>query len=297
MRAFDARIAGLAKMVRSDNESLARQIVADQASSKQALRAMKELQASLPAEVIETVQRRMDDLAESVAKSQEMLAQRIDRMASKIGERYDNDIQIVIDRMGDAMHALASLGRTPRATAGARTGSSSSSPQASWTSASLRRIGYSSSVALERDPHVEDGPSRVGVERRTLPPATIVSPMKTGARNCTRSRFSAAASPSHATMHVARCAIVNIPCATIPGSPRPPRRRRPGGAGSGRRKRRRTPSRLARDDLRQRRDLIADGDLLEPRAHAPPRTMREDRAETTSTPSSPSIRVRIVRNS
>ena len=109
----DVRIASLAKMVRSDNESLARQIVADQEASKQALRAMKELQASLPADVVETVQRRMDDLAESVAKSQEMLAQRIDRMASKIGERYDNDIQIVVDRMGDAMHALASLGRTP----------------------------------------------------------------------------------------------------------------------------------------------------------------------------------------
>jgi tetrahydromethanopterin S-methyltransferase subunit G len=115
LRAVDARIGALAKMVRSDNESLARQIVADQEASKQALRAMKELQASLPADVIETIQRRMDDLAESVAKSQEMLAQRIDRMAAKIGERYENDIQIVIDRMGDAMHALASLGRGPQA--------------------------------------------------------------------------------------------------------------------------------------------------------------------------------------
>jgi hypothetical protein len=43
-----------------------------------------------------------------------MLAQRIDRMAAKIGEQHDNDIQVVVDRMGDAMHALASLGRTPR---------------------------------------------------------------------------------------------------------------------------------------------------------------------------------------
>ena len=111
---IDARVAALAKMVRSDNESLARQIVADQEATKQALRAMKELQASLPADVIETIQRRMDDLSESVAKSQEMLAQRIDRMAAKIGERYDNDIQIVIDRMGDAMHALAGLGRSPQ---------------------------------------------------------------------------------------------------------------------------------------------------------------------------------------
>jgi len=29
-----------------------------------------------------------------------------------MGERQGNDIQVVIDRMGDAMHALASLGRT-----------------------------------------------------------------------------------------------------------------------------------------------------------------------------------------
>jgi hypothetical protein len=36
-------------------------------------------------------------------------------MAAKIGERYDNDIQVVIDRMGDAMHALAGLGRAPQA--------------------------------------------------------------------------------------------------------------------------------------------------------------------------------------
>ncbi|HEX5950015.1 MAG TPA: hypothetical protein VFZ96_03345 [Actinomycetota bacterium] len=113
-QSVDARIAALAKLVRSDNESLARQIVADQEASKQALRAMKELQASLPADVIETIQRRMDDLAESVAKSQEMLAQRIDRMAAKIGEQHESDIQIVVDRMGDAMHALASLGRSPR---------------------------------------------------------------------------------------------------------------------------------------------------------------------------------------
>jgi DNA anti-recombination protein RmuC len=111
-RTVETRVAALAKMVRSDNEMLARQIVADQEASKQALRVMKELQASLPADVVDTIQRRMDDLAESVAKSQEMLAQRIDRMAAKIGERQENDIQVVIDRMGDAMHALASLGRT-----------------------------------------------------------------------------------------------------------------------------------------------------------------------------------------
>jgi hypothetical protein len=32
-------------------------------------------------------------------------------MADTLGQRQNDDIQIVIDRMGDAMHALASLGK------------------------------------------------------------------------------------------------------------------------------------------------------------------------------------------
>ena len=110
-QALEEKITGLARLVRSDNERLAEQIASDQEASKQALRAMKELQASLPVEVIDNVERRLETLAESVHKSNEMLAQRIDRMAEKVGDRQDSDIQIVIDRMGDAMHALASLGR------------------------------------------------------------------------------------------------------------------------------------------------------------------------------------------
>jgi hypothetical protein len=43
-------------------------------------------------------------------------------MAEKIGERQDSDIQIVIDRMGDAMHALASLGRGSDGASGAGSG-------------------------------------------------------------------------------------------------------------------------------------------------------------------------------
>jgi ABC-type transporter Mla subunit MlaD len=108
---LDQRIASLAKLVRSDNETLAQQIVADQDASKQALRAMKELQASLPAEVIQMVEERFASLAESIERSNEMLAARIDRMADTIGQRQNDDIQVVIDRMGDAMHALASLGK------------------------------------------------------------------------------------------------------------------------------------------------------------------------------------------
>ncbi len=108
---FEQGVTALAKLVRSDSETLARQILADQDVSKQALRAMKELQASLPTEVIQMVEERFGSLAESIERSNEMLAARIDRMADTLGQRQNDDIQVVIDRMGDAMHALASLGK------------------------------------------------------------------------------------------------------------------------------------------------------------------------------------------
>ena len=110
---LDTRFVALAKLVRSDSETLSGQIVADQEVTKQALRAMKELQASLPSEVIQMVEERFGSLAESIERSNEMLAARIDRMADTIGQRQNDDIQVVIDRMGDAMHALASLGKDP----------------------------------------------------------------------------------------------------------------------------------------------------------------------------------------
>jgi hypothetical protein len=109
--ALDGRFTALAKLTRSDSEAIAGQILADQEVTKQALRAMKELQASLPSEVIQMVEQRFASLAESIERSNEMLAHRIDRMAEQLGQRQNDDIQIVIDRMGDAMHALASLGK------------------------------------------------------------------------------------------------------------------------------------------------------------------------------------------
>ena len=109
--AFEQGVTALAKLMRSDSETLARQILADQDVSKQALRATKELQATLPTEVIRMVEERFGSLAESVERSNEMLAARIDRMADTLGQKQNDDIQIVIDRMGDAMHALASLGK------------------------------------------------------------------------------------------------------------------------------------------------------------------------------------------
>lgn len=121
---LDARIAALAKMIRSDNLALAEriEIAADQDASKQALRAVKELQANLPAEILDIVDRRMVQISEqihrdvqasteSIARVGDLLERKVDEAAIRMSERYDTDIQGVIERMGDAMHALASLGR------------------------------------------------------------------------------------------------------------------------------------------------------------------------------------------
>jgi hypothetical protein len=105
--AVDEKVRALARMVRSDNERLGEQLVAEQEASKQVLRAMKEMQAG----VTEAVEQRLDLMAESIQSSHEKLSARVDRMARKVGERHDDDLKVVIDRMGDAMHALASLGR------------------------------------------------------------------------------------------------------------------------------------------------------------------------------------------
>ncbi len=123
-QALDARVAGLARMIRSDNQALATSLhgLADLETTRQTLRAVKEMQASLPAEIVSVVDRRVEGIAdqlhrdvqataESVARVSDMLERKVEEITARIGERYDNDIQDVVDRMGDAMHALASLGR------------------------------------------------------------------------------------------------------------------------------------------------------------------------------------------
>jgi hypothetical protein len=105
------RIEGLGRLVRSDNVTLAEQVSAGQAATKQTLRALKELQANLPGDVIQLVEQRLASLAETIERSNETLGKRIDMVADSVGRRQDSEIQVVIDRMGDAMHALAGLGR------------------------------------------------------------------------------------------------------------------------------------------------------------------------------------------
>jgi hypothetical protein len=123
-RAVDDRITALGRMIRSDNQALAAKMQAavEQQAAKQALRAVKELQANLPNEIQEIVEARVQAIgeqlhsdvqasAESVTKLGEGLERKFEQATTRIGQRHEKELQVVMDRMGDAMHALASLGR------------------------------------------------------------------------------------------------------------------------------------------------------------------------------------------
>ncbi|HET7870351.1 MAG TPA: hypothetical protein VFM85_08540 [Actinomycetota bacterium] len=123
-REVDDRITALGRMIRSDNLALAAKMQAatEQPAAKQALRAVKELQANLPNEIQRIVEDRVQAIseqlhrdvqasAESVAKLGEGLERKFEQATTRIGQRHDKELQVVMDRMGDAMHALASLSR------------------------------------------------------------------------------------------------------------------------------------------------------------------------------------------
>jgi hypothetical protein len=121
--ALDQRITALARMIRSDNRALASRLEqlgagGDADAAKQTLRAVKELQATLGNEVMEAMDRRFTGLAdqlhretqsmaESVATSGDVLSRRIDRLQ---GQGAGREMRTAIERMGDAMHALAAIG-------------------------------------------------------------------------------------------------------------------------------------------------------------------------------------------
>ncbi len=129
-RHMDDRLASLAKLVRSDNQVLSERLSASTAgttaeggdSARLALRAVKELQASLAGDVMGSMDRRFQTMAdqlhketqstaESMVKVAEVMGQKIDRLSVRIDEGYGNDLQIVIDRMGEAIQAMSGRAR------------------------------------------------------------------------------------------------------------------------------------------------------------------------------------------
>jgi len=123
-------LGALAKMIRSDNRVLAERMSAAPAATgsldaetvKQTLRAVKELQAGLGADVVGSVERRFQTMseqlhketqstAEAMVKVAEVLGQKIDRLSVRVDEGVGGDLQIVIDRMSDAIQAMSGRGR------------------------------------------------------------------------------------------------------------------------------------------------------------------------------------------
>ena len=127
--------------------------------------------------------------AEAMLKIAEVLGEKIDRLSIRVDEGVGNDIQIVVDRMSDAIRAMSTVN-----------GGRARSAQASRTRASPFFTGHSvppfrSTVTQVSSTAIAGRSSML----RTRPPATIVSPMNTGARNWAEMASTASGSPAHAT--------------------------------------------------------------------------------------------------
>jgi hypothetical protein len=118
----ESRLGALAKMIRSDNRALGLklQTSVDQDASKRSLRAMKEMQARLPAEISEAVNQRFERLsdqlhreaqsmAESMAKTTDVLGARVDRAAAAMGDRVESDLRGINEQLGETMEVLETL--------------------------------------------------------------------------------------------------------------------------------------------------------------------------------------------
>jgi hypothetical protein len=134
---MDDRMTAIAKLIRSDNQALASKLEtsvaatapgtgglseADSESLRQTLRAVKELEAGLASDMLGTMDRRFQTVsdqlhnesqstAESMIKVAEVIGEKIDRLSVRIDEGYGSDIQVVVDRMGDAIRALSRTSR------------------------------------------------------------------------------------------------------------------------------------------------------------------------------------------
>jgi hypothetical protein len=130
MRAHvDDRVTAVARLVRSDNQALADRFATAGPSSedaellRQTLRSIKELHAGMANDVLSSVDRRFQAMSDQLHKESqaqaeamlnvaERLSDKIDRVTVAVDEGYGNDVQIVVDRMSEAIQAMS--GRTQR---------------------------------------------------------------------------------------------------------------------------------------------------------------------------------------
>jgi hypothetical protein len=136
MDALDERMTAVARLVRADTQAIADRLhrltetraaeaaghQSDQELLRQLLRAVKEMQAGMASDVQSTVDSRLQSLvdnlhregqsqAETLLKVAEMLSGKIDRLTIRVDEGVGSDMQIVVDRMSDAIRAMSTVQR------------------------------------------------------------------------------------------------------------------------------------------------------------------------------------------
>lgn len=131
---IDERMAQIARLVRSDSQALAGKIdemgaagggageTLDAELLRSVLRSVKELQAGMASDMLGTLDMRFQQAAdqlhregqaqaEAMLKVAEVLGAKIDRLSVRVDEGVGNDLQIVVDRMSDAIRAMSGVRR------------------------------------------------------------------------------------------------------------------------------------------------------------------------------------------
>jgi hypothetical protein len=123
----DDRVTAIARMIRSDNQALANRFAGGTGGNgdgqRETIRSIKELQAGLASDVLSSVDRRFQTMSDQLHKETqstaeamltiaERLSDKIDRLTSIVDEGYGSDVQIVVDRMSEAIQAMS--GRAQR---------------------------------------------------------------------------------------------------------------------------------------------------------------------------------------
>jgi hypothetical protein len=128
MQHVDERATAIAKLIRSDSQALAERMASgggaalDPELVRQLIRSIKELEAGFASDMVGTVDRRFQTLSdqlhketqlqtEAMLKIAEVLGEKIDRLSIRVDEGVGNDLQIVVDRMSDAIRAMTTVRR------------------------------------------------------------------------------------------------------------------------------------------------------------------------------------------
>lgn len=130
---IDDRMTAIARLIRSDNQALASTVREQQTITpsepldaelvRQTLRAIKELQAGLASDgpsdvdvqlrsISDQLHKETQSTTESMVKVAEVLGEKIDRLSVRVDEGVGNDMQVVIDRMSDAIQAMSTTRRS-----------------------------------------------------------------------------------------------------------------------------------------------------------------------------------------